>query len=465
MKRLAIATLLLVLCGGAGAHAQALIFVDTTIQIPNVLDIGGSGARARGMGGAYIAAGDDASALTWNPAGLYSIDKTMMTLGYDRFSAGGKVTFGPLSVPQTGSFGGPGFFSLVSPFRIKGHGFVGGLSYGRTSDEAANIAQDFAFLIDPDGPAPQYDTTVYNIALRRTYHASFTPVTAGFGTRLSEKLAAGFTIRIINGKSVDRLDQHNQAADFLVPEYYPQRVQYDLAAAIIDSSKFSGVSFSFGFKYNQPKLLLGAVLKPPYTLRQTTNRTLRAVTTVNGLVRQNGTGVIFRDGNVIEIDMPLMLGVGGAYKPNEATTFSADFEYRPFSGKDIKIRDSLKLVPGAKDEEFFRTVDPEWRNVLILRAGAERILTTSSAIFPVIPVRTGIGFMPVPLANTTNGKPSGSATSLNLSLGTGVQWSQFHVDVAYTFRSLKQTFKDDEFGTTEVNGKSHLMYLTFTGYF
>ncbi len=465
MKRLVTVALLLFV--GAASHAQDIeipLVVDTTIGIPGVFDIGGAGARARGMGSAYIAAGDDAAAVTFNPAGLYSIDKTSMTFGFDQFVARGNVSFSNIYVPQKGSFGGIGFFSIVSPFRIKGHGFVGALSYGRTSDEAYNSAVDVGFLIDPDGPSPQYDTVLYQVSIRQRYHAEFHPITFGFGTRLSEKVAAGLSLAIITGRSVDDLAQRNIADGWFVAEKFPQPVQYDFYGGLIDTSKFSAVTFSAGFKYTSDKTLLGAVLKLPYTLRQTTGRTLRATTFVNGQEYLNGSGVIFRDNNVIDIEIPMFIGVGAAYKPDTNTTFAADFEYRPFSGKEVNIRDSVRLVPGAKDQEFFRTADPGWRNVLIIRTGAEKFFETNSTMFPRVPLRAGIGFMPIPSPNYTNGVPSGTATALNLSLGSGVWWSLLHLDVAYTFRSLKQTY-EDQYGATEINGKSHLLYVTFTGYF
>ncbi len=465
MKRLVIIGLFVCIAGLAHAqNPEVPIVLDTTIQVPQVFDIGGSGARARGMGSAYIATGDDAAALTFNPAGLFSIDKTSMTFGLDRMTAGGDVSFLGSKTPRSGSYGGLGFFSFVSPFRVKGHGFVFGLSYGRSSDEASNNAVDLVFPIDPDGIQPFLDTTDFHLSIRRSYHAQFTPVTGGVGTRLSSKLAAGFSIAFINGKSVDNLQQQNIAADWFVIEKYPQPVDYIFQGALIDTSTFSGVSFSLGFKYTQDKLALGAVFKLPYTLRQTTNRTLRATTYVNGLLYPNASGVIFRDGNVIDIDIPFTVGFGGAYKPDSSTTLAADFEYRPFSGKEIDIRDSLRLVPGAKDQEFFHTEDPGWRNALVIRGGIEHYFTTSSTLFPLVPLRAGVGFMPIPRPNKNNGQPSGTATALNLSLGSGVHWALLHLDAAYTLRTLNQTDGSD-LGTTETNGKSHLLYLTFTGYF
>ncbi len=39
------------------------------------LNISGAGARAKGMGGAFIGVADDATAVSWNPAGLAQLDR------------------------------------------------------------------------------------------------------------------------------------------------------------------------------------------------------------------------------------------------------------------------------------------------------------------------------------------------------------------------------------------------------
>ena len=45
----------------------------------------GSGARAVGMGGAFIAVADDATAASWNPAGLTQLKKPEISFAYSYF--------------------------------------------------------------------------------------------------------------------------------------------------------------------------------------------------------------------------------------------------------------------------------------------------------------------------------------------------------------------------------------------
>ncbi len=462
MKWLAIIAVTVVSCGSVLAQTSG--GVDLTlpnIRVPGVLDIVGSGARARGMGNAFLATGDDITALTWNPAGIYAIDKPMITLGLSRFVPRGTASVLVFENKQTGSFSGPGLYSFASPFRIKGHGFVFGISYASATDEADNVAVGSSFYVDPDGPASIFDPTLYTINITDSYHAGLTPVTVGFGTRVSEKVSVGASLTVMNGKSVDVFTRHDFADNYFVAEYYPQKVSWDWTGSVIDTTKFSGVSFLLGFKYTDAKFSLAAIAKLPYSLTQSTNRTASTVNIANGLIRKNGTNTVFIDNNIIKIQMPMILGVGGAIKPNPKTTFAADVEYRPFSGKQIKIRDSIKLVPGAKDEEFYRTQDPEWRNVLVVRAGVEYLWATKGQVFPVVPLRAGFGILPVPRANTdVNDNPTGTATGINLSLGTGVYWTQIHLDVAYAYGSRTETE-----GGSQFKSRTHQFQMTFTGYF
>ncbi len=46
------------------------------------------GARALGMGGAFVAVADDATAVHWNPAGLVHGAALGMTIEWDRFQFG-----------------------------------------------------------------------------------------------------------------------------------------------------------------------------------------------------------------------------------------------------------------------------------------------------------------------------------------------------------------------------------------
>ena len=58
-----------------GCHSTLWAQALQRIEIPSSFNPVGSGARALGMGGAFIAVADDATAASWNPDGLMQLDE------------------------------------------------------------------------------------------------------------------------------------------------------------------------------------------------------------------------------------------------------------------------------------------------------------------------------------------------------------------------------------------------------
>jgi hypothetical protein len=66
--------------------AAATLTLPQTVQAQQVFE--SAGARALGMGGAFVAVSDDASAVFWNPAGLPSAGPAGLTIGWVEFRTG-----------------------------------------------------------------------------------------------------------------------------------------------------------------------------------------------------------------------------------------------------------------------------------------------------------------------------------------------------------------------------------------
>src|SRR5512145_2631573 len=72
------------------AVVGSLLFLDTCLwaerlDFSSSLNPVGSGARAMGMGGAFIGVADDATAASWNPAGLVQLEKPEVSIVYSYF--------------------------------------------------------------------------------------------------------------------------------------------------------------------------------------------------------------------------------------------------------------------------------------------------------------------------------------------------------------------------------------------
>jgi hypothetical protein len=485
--------LAIVLVISSSGFAQNIPFYDSayvfaralTLQTPYPLqrDFNGSGARAKGMGNAFLGVSDDVNAASWNPAGLYRHEdpylQPVMALGYQSFSADASFRDRPyLDVPWSQfefseTYSGWDLMSLVWPMRIKGHMFVGAVSFNRLGDEAHNSGMS----IDANMP---YDNDDIIAGIERPYHyenlvfyrSYINALHIGFGTRLYDKLSFGLTVNTYGGKGSQNTFETIVWDELIIPNSpSDQRGVGEIVNSVYDTTEYSGVYFTLGFKYNGDKLSAGLAVKTPHTLKETHDVFVNPVAYVNGVVEDGFGQSIHIDDNVVELDQPLMIGLGFGYRATENLLVAADVEYRGYGGGEVHRRDSISLVPGGTDVEYFTDFDPEWNSTWVMRAGTEYIWNTGSRIFPTVPLRAGFSYVPIPepdiegftFDNSDMLIPSyGTAATTRWSLGTGVRWAQIHLDMAYVISSLERSnvWLDQE---STVDDSS--LNFTFTGYF
>jgi long-subunit fatty acid transport protein len=166
----------------------------------------GVGARAMGMGSAFVALADDPTSVYWNPAGLASIEKTQVTVMHNEWILDFRQEFvavGTQLGPGTVGFGFSGFYSDELERRsdtgvLEGH-------YG---------ANDIAF-------------------------------TGAYGLRLGTGLDAGLGVRYIR-EMIDQVDATTIAAD-LGARYRVSDSGFMLGAAVSNiggNAKFDSEEFS-----------------------------------------------------------------------------------------------------------------------------------------------------------------------------------------------------------------------------
>ena len=67
------------------------VYGQNGLRIGSTPNPTGSGAHAMGMGNAFIAVADDATATLWNPAGLLQIENVEFSLAYEYFTRAGEL--------------------------------------------------------------------------------------------------------------------------------------------------------------------------------------------------------------------------------------------------------------------------------------------------------------------------------------------------------------------------------------
>jgi hypothetical protein len=181
------------------------------------------------------------------------------------------------------------------------------------------------------------------------------------------------------------------------------------------------------------------------------------------------------DDNLLELDMPLVVVAGVGYQAMKNLLLAADVEYRNSGSGVVNRRDSLRLVPGGKDTEFFTEIDPYWNNVWALRFGGEYLWETGSIYAPTVALRAGFGWAQIPEPNSVVsinaadplGDPiieTSTASKTQWALGGGVRWAQIHLDLAFTKVNFDmQNELVDLQQESTIDNKTFSM--TFTGYF
>ncbi len=161
MKRILIILIILLLsCASTG-----LAFEKTATTSAPFLKIG-SGARALGLGGSFVAQSGDVSALYWNPAGIASISRPTLSGTHLEWIGG-------LSHD---------FVGFVTPFS---NGTLGVSGIFLNSDEI-----EITTMYEQDGTGLYYDTS--DMALGLTYSRF-----------LTDRFALGMTTRYIHQSLYD----------------------------------------------------------------------------------------------------------------------------------------------------------------------------------------------------------------------------------------------------------------------
>jgi long-subunit fatty acid transport protein len=321
----------------------ALLALVTLPVMATDMNIMGAGARAHGMGGAFIAIADDATAISWNPAGIAQLDKpeasavglfnmktftsdyTEKTSAYDStWTAENKV-----------SHIAPNFFSLAVPFKAADRNLVLAVAYNRMIDF---------------GEASSKDTVIsgvrYESSTKQT--GGIDAISPAIAFQLTPKVSLGLTGNImVNGSKI--------TDEFSFPNY-SYKGEYTM--------KFSGFNMHMGMLAQISKSLnLGLTYRMPFEL--TRSDEWEQTETISG-----STTTLSGKFDDVSWSMPWMMGVGLALKPSENLTLAVDYEHRHYASTEYTNSTGTSY-------------DLSWNNVNQFRVGMEYLFIGQSAVFPV----------------------------------------------------------------------------------
>ncbi len=384
------------------------------IEIPSSFNPVGSGARALGMGGAFIAVADDATAASWNPGGLIQLRKPECSIVASIFHRGEDISFakypegaGSHSISEENI----NYFSATYPFELFEYNMVVSLSYQHLYD----FTRDWQFIFRDEDNLPLLSTEEnWNYQ----QEGSLTALGLSYCIRVIPQLSLGVTLNIWkDGLTSNKWEQKYQmrGSGRLGEELFTSGLDR------IDSYSFSGVNANLGILWRVNKLAIGAVLKTPF--KADVEHKIKKHQTMESpaMPLESEDDSDTRDE---EIDMPMSYGIGFVYNFSDNYSISADiyrtewddFIYRNDQGEETSPVSGMKIYKSNAEPTHQIRIGTEYRFINVKKGY-------------LIPVRCGIFYDPAP----AEGSPD---DFYGFSLGAGFTESdRFSLDIAYQYRA------------------------------
>jgi long-subunit fatty acid transport protein len=269
---------LLLLAAACPLGAQSLnpsAFFQLAQQSRTVFTVQGDGARAIGTGGAFIAIADDATAVSYNPAGLAQLlrpEASLVVQGISRdlsfTGATGLVGTQPTAFEDTQNsdkHARPSFASFAIPWKRDGLNTVLLFSYQRVFDFAFDSSLNY--LATASGGST---TQAISQAIHQT--GGIDQYSVGLGAELSPRILVGASLNSWQGRWTFSSTSLRQTSG--ISEAFDSNLSQD--------SVFKGVNFNLGIIWRSDWVNLGAVYRSPFTATYTFTDQYSYVSTTTG---------------------------------------------------------------------------------------------------------------------------------------------------------------------------------------
>ncbi len=384
----------------------------------------GSGARAAGMANAFIAIADDATAASWNPAGLVQLERPEVSaVGSFRFRAD---DFAPTSGPNiykpeawteinigedTTSSLDLNYFSIACPFELLNRNITVSINYQHKYNFDRNYDGSKKETVPADPPwVDETDELFW-----QEQRGGLAAVSPALAMELIPDISVGIAFNIwvpeFFKNTVWEAERgwHRNFISSRLNEFSYERDTFD---------NFFGWNTTIGLLARMGKhFSLGCVFHLPFSADVNFHRTRLTIWDTPGsypLVESNEKGTI---------DFPLSYGIGIAYRANDALSFSMDFMRVEWADFLIKFTDgnTYSAVTGKSltDSDF---VEPKPSDTI--RFGGEYLIVAHSW---VVPLRAGLFFDPQP----REGEPD---DFFGICFGSGLALKDLAMDLAYQYR-------------------------------
>jgi long-chain fatty acid transport protein len=307
--------------------------------------LNGNGARAAGMGYAFVGVADDATAISWNAAGLSQL-YTMEASAIGRLSLGGQSTdFKTLTydIERNSSFQ-LNFASIVVPFSAGDYNIVGGVAYRNIYD----------FTQVNENNATYEDGSTDNWT--NDENGGIYAITPALAVQLSDIISLGVAVNILMG---------DYSYDYKTSWGDMEETTVDYSGLNVDLSTLIKPT---------PQISIGANFSLPHTVTFDTKS--KGIT----------DGINFDTKWVTERKVPLFFSIGVAIKATDNFTIAADYRNRPWSKSEVE-KYTQDGVEWENPNQYFN----EYPNANSIHLGLEYLLEAGKNF---VPLRVGYYTLP-----------------------------------------------------------------------
>ncbi len=409
----------------------------------------GSGARALGQGGAFIAVADDATAASWNPGALIQLERPEVSLvgsylstKQDFGSGSSWVSFGDEEVSR----GDLNYASVAYPFRVFGKNLVAALNYQQIYDFHSDIKFTQSGEIDYGYTTfSQNSDTVFN---SQGGVGALTPAISGL---IMPKLSVGVAVNFYTDEFFGNYAWKETTKTTGSGNYGITSFTQTLNSERTYKN-FQAVNAAVGILWDvwekeDKRLTFGAVYKTPYTAgmdritdTKSELRMLGIVYPANMRIREH-----------FETVYPMSFGAGLGFRCNDALSFSSDVTWTDWSEWKQTDENGVKVTPLGSEPTNTNAND-----TYSIRCGSEYLIFGKKVI---VPVRGGIFYDPRPsLRDPTD--------VYGFSAGSGITFKRFSIDGAYQFRWANNVEGEDiGLPGTNYDIKEHMFLTSIIVYF
>ncbi len=372
------------------------------------------------MGGAFIAVADDATAASWNPAGLVWLDRPEISV----VGANAHLTesnrfgvFPDANDTESMSATNLNYLSAAYPFSLMGRNMVVSVNYQHLFN--FDRQWDFSFSQSPNS---QSSGQVFNQNVDFKTEGGLSAIGLAYCLQVSKKVSLGMTFNIwdddLSQNSWEKTIRSSGAGTDGTDRFVEDTRLYD-------KYDFSGYNFNFGlFVKNvfDSRLSFGAVIKTPFKADLDHSHSFDRLTLYPDLSTSFDESESRASNESATLDMPLSFGVGVAFRFNDKFTLSFDLfrtEWDDYTLTDESGR-SLSPITGKLSSES--DIDATHQ----VRMGGEYLGFASNKF--VFPLCFGMFYDPAPAPNSPD-------DFYGVTVGSGItDMKRFSFDVAYRFR-------------------------------